>query len=312
MARDSWSGLGTVTVGGVVLANPVMTASGTAGHDTELGAYFDVSLLGAVVVKSLYHAPWPGNPAPRVHVAGSGMINAVGLEGPGVEAWCAESLPRLRAAGATTVASIWGRSVEEYRSAAAQLARHPGPVAVEVNLSCPNLEGRNSIFAHDPVLSAEVVAAVAAESGVPVWAKLSANTDRIVDVAGAVMSAGASAVTLINTLLGMQIDTVTRRPSLGNGGGGLSGPPVHPVAVRAVHDVAVALPGIDIIGVGGISSGRDAVEMMLAGARAVQVGTATFARPDASLRILRAAAREARRAGAASGRELSGAALTAR
>ncbi|MFN5650212.1 MAG: dihydroorotate dehydrogenase, partial [Actinomycetes bacterium] len=266
MARDSWSGLGTVTVGGVVLANPVMTASGTAGHDTELGAYFDVSLLGAVVVKSLYHAPWPGNPAPRVHVAGSGMINAVGLEGPGVEAWCAESLPRLRAAGATTVASIWGRSVEEYRSAAAQLARHPGPVAVEVNLSCPNLEGRNSIFAHDPVLSAEVVAAVAAESGVPVWAKLSANTDRIVDVAGAVMSAGASAVTLINTLLGMQIDTVTRRPSLGNGGGGLSGPPVHPVAVRAVHDVAVAPPGIDNSGVGGISSGRDAVEMMLAGA----------------------------------------------
>lgn len=312
MSRDTWSGLGAVGVGGVALANPVMTASGTAGHDTELGAYFDVSLLGAVVVKSLYHAPWPGNPAPRVHVAGSGMINAVGLEGPGVEAWCTESLPLLRDAGATTVASIWGRSVEDYRAAAAQLARHPGPVAVEVNLSCPNLEGRNSIFAHDPVLSAEVVAAVAAESGVPVWAKLSANTDRIVEVARAVSSAGASAVTLINTMLGMQIDTRTRRPSLGNGGGGLSGPPIHPVAVRAVHDVAVALPGLDIIGVGGITSGRDAVEMMLAGAKAVQVGTATFARPDACLRILRDAAREARRTGAVSWGELCGAALPAR
>lgn len=312
MARDTWSALGEVSVGGVRLANPVMTASGTAGHDTELSEYFDVSLLGAVVVKSLYHEPWPGNPAPRVHLAGAGMMNAVGLEGPGVAAWCEESLPRLRAAGATTVASIWGRSVDEYRTAAAQLAPHAGYVAVEVNLSCPNLEGRNSIFAHDPVLSAEVVAAVSGVSNVPVWAKLSANTDRIVEVAGAVAGAGAAAVTLINTMLGMQFDTVTRRPSLGNGGGGLSGPPIHPVAVRAVHDVAVALPGVDIIGVGGITSGRDAVEMMLAGAKAVQVGTATFARPDASLRILQGAAREARRAGASSWAELSGAALAAR
>ncbi|MEY4161518.1 MAG: dihydroorotate dehydrogenase [Actinomycetota bacterium] len=312
MARDTWSGLGTVSVGGVELANPVMTASGTAGHDTELGAYFDLSLIGAVVVKSLYHGPWAGNPPPRVHVAGSGMMNAVGLEGPGVEAWCADSLPRLRAAGAVTVASIWGRSVDDYRRAAAMLAPHDGIAAVEVNLSCPNLEGRSSIFAHDPALSAEVVRTVVSESRVPVWAKLSANTDRITEVASAVAGSGASAVTLINTMLGMQIDPVTRRPSLGNGGGGLSGPPIHAIAVRAVHDVATAAGGLDIIGVGGVTNGTDAVEMLLAGAKAVQVGTATFARPDAALRVLRSAAREARRLGVTSWSELTGAGLARR
>ena len=283
---NAWRRLGPVTAGGVDFVTPFMTASGTSGHDVELSRYMDLSAIGAVVVKSLHHEPWAGNPPPRVHVAGSGMINAVGLEGPGVAAWCAESLPRLEAARATTVVSIWGRGVDDYVRAAGMLAPFASRIAaVEVNLSCPNLEGRNSIFAHSADLSAEVVTGVAGAVGVPVWAKLSANTDRLVEVASAVSAAGARAVTLINTMLGMQISPDTGRYSLGNGGGGLSGPPIHPVAVRAVHDVAVALPGLDIIGVGGIANGSDAVEMMMAGARCVQVGTATFARPDAVRRI---------------------------
>ena len=284
--KGDWRRLGPVEVGGVALVNPFMTASGTSGHDIELARYMNLAEIGAVVVKSLHHGPWAGNPPPRVHVAGTGMINAVGLEGPGVSAWCEDSLPRLEAAGATTVVSIWGRSASEYERAAEMLAPFASRVAaVEVNLSCPNLEGRNSIFAHSAELSSAVVSGVVSRIPVPVWAKLSANTDRLVQIAAAVGDAGARAVTLINTMLGMQVSTATARYSLGNGGGGLSGPPIHPIAVRAVHDVAQALPALDIIGVGGISSGADAIEMMMAGARAVQVGTATFARPDAVARI---------------------------
>lgn len=290
--KDEWRRLGPVEVGGIRLVNPFMTASGTSGHDVELARYMNLAEIGAVVVKSLHHGPWAGNPPPRVHVAGAGMINAVGLEGPGVVAWCEESLPRMEAAGTTTVVSIWGRGVAEYERAAELLAPSASRIAaVEVNLSCPNLEGRNSIFAHSAEMSAAVVAGVVARLQVPVWAKLSANTDRLVEIAASVNDAGARAVTLINTMLGMQVSTDTGRYSLGNGGGGLSGPPIHPIAVRAVHDVAAALPGLDIIGVGGVSSGADAVEMMMAGARAVQVGTATFARPDAVRRIRDEAAR---------------------
>jgi dihydroorotate dehydrogenase (NAD+) catalytic subunit len=215
------------------------------------------------------------------------MLNAVGLQGPGVAQWLDRVLPDLVGAGATVVASIWGRTIDEYAAAAALLeAAPPQVVAVEVNLSCPNLEGRNAIFAHDPELSAEVIAATAA-CGRPRWAKLSANTDRIVEVAAAVAGAGAEAVTCINTLLGMAYDPVTRLPALGAGGGGLSGPAIHPVAVRAVHDVHAALPVLPIVGVGGVSTGWDADELLLAGAVAVQVGTATFADPRAPARILR-------------------------
>jgi dihydroorotate dehydrogenase (NAD+) catalytic subunit len=184
------------------------------------------------------------------------------------------------------VASIWGRSVADFAAAAELLAAAPPEVvAVEVNLSCPNLEGRNAIFAHDLELSAAVIGATAA-CGRPRWAKLSANTDRIVDVAGAVARAGAEAVTCINTLLGLAYDPATRRPALGAGGGGLSGPAIHPVAVRAVHDVHAAHPDVPIIGVGGVRTGWDATELLLAGATAVQVGTATFADPRAPLKVL--------------------------
>lgn len=282
----STGGALAVRVGSVALPNPVLTASGTAGHGAELQPFVDLSTLGAHVVKSLAAFEWPGNPAPRVHPAGEGMINAVGLQGPGVAAWLADDLPALEATGARVVASIWGRSVEEYQAAAAMLADAPAcVVAVEVNLSCPNLEGRRGIFAHDPQLSADVTAASLACRR-PVWAKLSANTDRVVEVAEAVASAGAEAVTLVNTLLGLVLDPRSGRPVLGAGGGGYSGRPIHPVAVRTVFDVRRACPELPIIGVGGVVDGWSAAELIAAGAQAVQVGTAHFADPRAGARVL--------------------------
>lgn len=276
-----------IEIGSVTLANPLMTASGTAGLSTELAAYMDLSALGAVVTKSLAPYEWKGNPAPRVHPTAQGMINAVGLQGPGVATWLQRDLPALIDTGATVVASIWGRSVADYHEAAVLMASAPPQVvAVEINLSCPNLEGRESIFAHDLELAVEVMAATEV-CGRPRWAKLSANTHQIVEIAAAVNDAGAEAVTLINTMLAMVIDHTTLRPVLGNGGGGLSGRAIHPIAVRAVHDVHRALPKLPIIGVGGVASGWDAAEMLLAGATAVQVGTATFADPAAPMAVLR-------------------------
>lgn len=276
----------SVDVGEVRLGAPVMTASGTAGHGAELAAYVDLSRLGALVVKSLSASPWPGNPAPRVHQSAAGMLNSVGLQGPGVEHWRTHELPDVLARGATVVASIWGRSVEDYADAAAALADCPPEVvAVEVNLSCPNLDGGAHLFAHDPVATAEVLDAASA-AGRPLWAKLSPNTDRLVEVAAAAGAAGASAVTLVNTLLGLAVDVERRRPVLGGGGGGLSGPAIHPVAVRAVHDVHRALPDLPIVGVGGVATAEDAVELLLVGASAVQVGTATFADPRSVMRVL--------------------------
>ena len=274
-----------VVVGSIELRHPVMTASGTAGYGSEFAPYLDLASIGAVVTKSIAPYEWAGNPAPRVHPTPQGMMNAVGLQGPGIEHWLTHELPALAATGATVVCSIWGRSVDDYRRAAEMLAdAPPSVIAVEVNLSCPNLEGRGSIFAHDAELSAEVIEATIA-CGRPRWAKLSANTDRIVEVASACSEVGAEAVTLINTLLGMAFDPDTLRPALGNGGGGLSGRAIHPVAVRAVHDVRQALPDLPIVGVGGVASGWDAVELMVAGAQAVQVGTASFADPRACARI---------------------------
>lgn len=276
----------STAVGSVHLPNPVMTASGTAGHGTELGRYVDLSALGAFVVKSLSADPWPGNPPLRVHQTAAGMLNSVGLQGPGVEAWREEELPALLAAGARVVVSIWGTSVETYEKAAAMLAGAEGVLAVEVNLSCPNTHAGRAIFAHDPVMTEEVMAASAA-AGLPRWAKLSPNTD-VVPIAEAAVRGGADAVTLVNTVLGMAIDTRTRRYVLGSGerGGGLSGAAIHPVAVRAVHDVHRALPDLPIVGVGGVVDGESAVELLLAGASAVQVGTATFADPKAPVQVL--------------------------
>jgi dihydroorotate dehydrogenase (NAD+) catalytic subunit len=274
-------------VGSVPLPNPVLTASGTAGHGAELASYVDLAALGAVVVKSLSVLPWPGNPAPRVHETPAGMLNSVGLQGPGVGAWLVHELPALNDRGTRVVASIWGRSAEEYAQAAAMLAGAPGVVAVEVNVSCPNLEDRGRMFAHSAHATAQAVTASTA-CGLPLWVKLSPNVPDIVDIAGAALDAGAETLVLVNTVLGMAIDVKRRTYRLGSGpgGGGLSGPAIRPVAVRAVHDCRVAFPGVGIVGVGGVSRGVDAVEMMLAGADAVEVGTATFRDPRAPARVL--------------------------
>ena len=270
----------SVQIGSVSLPAPLMTAAGTAGYGSELSAFMDLAALGAVVVKSLSADEWAGNPAPRVHETPAGMLNSVGLQGPGVAAWREHELPELIETGARVVVSIWGRSVQDYARAAEALQDCPKQVvAVEVNLSCPNLDGGTHLFAHDPVATAQVLQATS-QIGLPLWAKLSPNTDRLVEVAAAAQEGGAEAVTLINTVLGMIIDTESRRPLLGGGGGGLSGPAIRPVAVRAIHDVHVALPDLPIEGVGGCATAVDAVELMLAGASAVQIGTANFVQPS--------------------------------
>lgn len=292
----------------MTLPNPVLTASGTAGHGAELSAYMDLSALGAVVVKSLSAEPWAGNPAPRVCEVDAGMLNSVGLQNPGVEAWLEGELPPLVATGARVVASIWGFTVEAYEKAATALAGAPPEVvAVEVNLSCPNVESRRAMFAHSPALTAAAVEATAA-CGRPRWAKLSPNVTDLVEIAGAALGAGAEALTLVNTVMGMAIDPETRRPRLGAGGGGLSGPAIRPVAVRAVYEVASAFPEAPLVGVGGVARGEHAVELLVAGASAVQVGTATFADPRAPARIAEELARWCRRRGVATVADLVGSA----
>ena len=273
------------TVGSTTLSSPVMAASGTAGHGAELGSYFDLRDAGAIVVKSLLHEPWAGNPAPRVHSTDAGMINSVGLQGPGVQGWIDHDLDPLIAAEASIVVSIWGRSVEEYRQAAEMLAPVAGFLtALEVNVSCPNVEDRDRMFAHSADATRDAIAATEA-IGIPRWAKLSPNIADVVPIAAAARDGGADAVTMANTMIGLAIDVETRKPRLGKGKGGLSGPAIRPIAVRAVYDVASALPDLPVIGCGGIVHGVDAIEFLLAGACAVQVGTATFADPRAVVRI---------------------------
>jgi len=280
----------STAIGSVRLPNPVMTASGTAGHGAELSAFFDLSELGAMVVKSLSWFEWEGNPAPRVHQTVGGMINSVGLQNPGVEAWCKQELPELRGQGARVVASIWGRSVDDYARAAAALSGLDGIIAVEVNVSCPNIADSSKMFAHDARASAEVVAAVS-DANFPIWVKLSPNVTDIVAVAEAVADAGADAVTVANTVMGMVIDIDRARPLLGNGVGGVSGPAIRPVTARAIYQISAALPDLPIIGVGGVARAEHAVELMMAGACAIQVGTATFADPRASTLVLRGLAK---------------------
>ncbi len=306
-------------VGAVRLRTAVMTASGTSGHGAELAAYGPLAELGAVVVKSLAAYSWPGNDGARVHgVAGGSMLNRVGLQGPGVAAWREHDLPELASHGATVVASIWGRSAAEFAAAADALFGVGGAsgcgvgearvVAVELNVSCPNLSGH--VFAHSPESTAEVVGAVAGVlggAGVPLWAKLSPAVPDVRTVAAAALGAGASALTLVNTLPGMWLDVTDGRPAPPFAGG-LSGPSLHPVAVRAVHDCRRAFPDVPIVGVGGVATGRDAVELLMAGANAVQVGTATFADPRAPWRVQDELARWCARRGTTA-EELSGAGL---
>jgi dihydroorotate dehydrogenase (NAD+) catalytic subunit len=280
----------SVDVGPLSLPNPIVAASGTFGHGAELAAVCDPRGLGAVTTKSVAVFVSEGNPPLRVAEApGGGMINSVGLPGPGIDAWVADDLPALERYDARIIASIWGRSVADYEAAARAL-KDVGSrvVAVEVNLSCPNVEARANVFAHAPDTTRAATSAVVDALGgsVPVLAKLSPNVTDIVSIATAARDAGANGVTLVNTVMALMLDPVTRAPLLGAGGGGLSGAPIKPIALRAVWEVSRAHPDLPIIGTGGVTNGTDAAEMMLAGAHAVGVGTATFLEPRATLRII--------------------------
>jgi dihydroorotate dehydrogenase (NAD+) catalytic subunit len=274
----------SVAVGAVHLPNPVIAASGTFGYGVEFAGLVDLGTVGAVSVKGLSLAPSPGKPAPRLVETPAGMLNAIGLQNIGVDAFLAERLPALRAAGARVVANFWGDSVEEFAACAARLDGAPGVVALELNASSPNRPEWGSILATDPGVLGTIVRAVRARVRSPLWVKLSPNVGDIVAVGRAAEEAGADALCAINTLRGMAVDLERRAPCLASGGGGLSGPAIKPVALRMVHDLARAV-GIPVVGIGGIRTGEDALEFLCCGARAVQVGTATFYDPTAPVRI---------------------------
>jgi dihydroorotate dehydrogenase (NAD+) catalytic subunit len=273
----------------VELPNPILTASGCAGAGRELAQFLDVAKIGAIVTKSVMLAPRSGRPTPRMAETPSGMLNSIGLQGPGIDAFLQRDLPWLLSRGARAVVSIAGGTVDEYAELAARLSDASGVTAVEVNISCPNVEDRGQVFACAPGAAAAVIEAVRARIryDIPVFAKLSPDVTDIVAIAGACVTAGADGLSMINTLLGMAIDTTTLRPVLAGVTGGLSGPAIRPVAVRCIWQVHEAFPDIPIIGMGGVRTGRDALELMLAGAATVSVGTAIFHDPSACARIIR-------------------------
>jgi dihydroorotate dehydrogenase (NAD+) catalytic subunit len=276
-------------LGHLELPNPVLTAAGCAGAGRELAQFVDVARVGAITTKSIMTEPRTGNPAPRLAETPSGLLSSVGLQGPGVDAFLQRDLAWLLSRGARVVVSIAGQNVREYASLATRLSDAPGVTAIEVNLSCPNAEDAGRVFALDPAACAQVIAAVrgSARYDIPVIAKLSPDVADIVTVAGSCVSAGADALCLINTLLGMSIDPIRMRPVLAGGYGGLSGPAIRPVALRCVWQVHEAFPAMPIVGVGGVSSGRDALEFLLAGATMVGVGTEIVHDPSACDRVLR-------------------------
>lgn len=276
-----------VELGPLRLANPIVTASGCFGSGSEMDRFVDVAALGAVVTKSVTLEPRAGLPTPRMAETPSGMLNAIGLQNPGVDVWVERDLPWLVSHGATVIASIAGSSVEDFARIARRLRGLEGIAAIEINLSCPNVEHRGLVFATDPEAVRAVVGAVRRDSGVPVLAKLTADVTDLVAIAQAAVAAGATGLTLINTLLGMAIDPDTGHPELANTMGGLSGPAIRPVAVRAVHQVHLALPDVPIVGVGGVRDVRDVVQFLRAGATAVAVGTGTFVDPVLTERLVR-------------------------
>jgi dihydroorotate dehydrogenase (NAD+) catalytic subunit len=285
----------SVDLAGAVLPSPMMTASGCAANGKELHRFFDVTELGAFVTKSVMAEPRSGRGTPRMAETPSGMLNSIGLQGPGIKAFVEHDLPWLKKAGARALVSIAGSTSGEFADVAAALRASDAfdaVVGVEVNISCPNVANRGLVFACDPHASAKVIALVREQlpRDTPIFAKLTPDVTDIVTIAQAAVKAGANGLTMINTLLGMVIDTDLLRPQLGGVTGGLSGPAVRPVAVRAVWQVRAAmlqgrLPSVPIIGVGGVRTGRDALELVAAGASAVQVGTATFNDPTAPVRV---------------------------
>ena len=276
-------------LGDLLLPNPVLTASGCAAAGRELGQFFDVADLGAIVTKSVMLEPRSGRATPRMAETASGMLNSIGLQGPGIDAFLDHDLPWLYEHGARAIVSVAGGSVEEYAELARRLRGAPGLVAVEVNISCPNVADRGLVFARDPQAAAAVVGAVRRHTSpaIPVLAKLSPDVTDIVSIAKACVDAGADGLSMINTLLGLALDLDTMRPVLAGITGGLSGRAIKPVAVRCIWQVHAVMPHVPILGMGGVASGRDAFELILAGADAVSVGTAIFSDPSAPVRILR-------------------------
>jgi len=278
----------TTKLGPLTLKNPVMTASGTFGYGFEYHKFYNIATLGAVVVKGIAPFPSHGNPTPRVAETASGMLNAIGLQGPGVDKFLhgKEYLPFLRTTGATVIVNIWGKTIDDYREVASRLeADNDGIAALEINISCPNVKSGGIAFGTDPARAAEVVRAVREVTKLPLITKLSPNVTSIADCARAVEAAGSDIISLINTITGMAIDIEKRCFKLANRTGGLSGPAIKPVALRMVYEAARAVK-IPVIGMGGIATGADAVEFLLAGASAVAVGTAIFADPYAPVKVL--------------------------
>ncbi len=277
--------LTTVTIAGIKFKNPVMVASGTFGYGEEYSPYIDLNRLGAIVTKGLSIKPKLGNPTPRIIETASGMLNAIGLQNVGIEAFIKDKLPFVRQFNVPVIANFFGNTLEEYGEAAKMLSGGDGVYALEVNISCPNVKEGGIVFGTDPKAAASVISLVRRSTKLPVIAKLSPNVTDITIMATAVEEAGADAVSLINTLTGMAIDVKTRRPRLANITGGLSGPAIKPVAVRMVWQVANAVK-IPVIGIGGIMTAEDALEFIIAGATAVQVGTANFINPTATIDII--------------------------
>lgn len=275
----------SIDLAGIRLRSPVVTASGCFASGREVSEFIDLKKLGAVVVKSMTLEPWPGKPTPRMAETPSGMLNAIGLQNNGVDHFLEVDLPWLNRLGVPVIASIAGNTVQEYIYVSERLRDAPGVVAMEINISCPNLEDRNNMFAHDPKATAMVIASVRRGTDIPIFAKLSPNVTSIADIAGAALDSGAAGLSLINTVMGMAIDIETGRPKLAGVMGGLSGPAIRPIAVRCVFDVHQAFPHVPIIGMGGIMTHEDALEFILAGATAVACGTANFVDPRTTIKV---------------------------
>ena len=275
----------TTDLGFLRLRNPVLTASGTFGYGLEFEPYLDLQKLGGIVVKGLYYGAREGNPPPRLVETPSGLINAIGLQGVGVEAFAAKVLPKLRKVETAVIVNVCGADDDEYAAVVEYLDRQDGIAAYELNISCPNVKKEGACPALSPRTTYDLVKRIKAASRRPLITKLSPNVTSIVEIAQAAEEAGTDAVALINTLLAMAIDLETRRPKLGNIYGGLSGPAIKPVALRMVHQVASRLK-VPVVGMGGIMTGADALEFLVAGAAAVEVGTASFVDPDAAGRIV--------------------------
>ncbi len=271
----------TAHVGGLRLKNPVIAASGTFGYGPEYTPYLDLADIGGLVTKGISLKPRAGNAPPRLAETASGMLNAIGLANVGLDEFLAQKLPWLARQDTAVIVNLYGESLDEFAELARRLDGQKGIDALELNVSCPNVKEGGMAFGTSPDAVAGVTKAVRSQTGLPLWVKLTPNVTAPVPIAKAAMDAGADALSMINTLLGMAIDARTRRPMLANVVGGLSGPAIKPVGLRVVWQVAKALPGVPIVGLGGIISGEDAAEYMLAGASAVQVGTASFIDPAA-------------------------------